>query len=189
MNVSSLFYSAFSQKVVSIEANPILALELKNRISMNTITNITLCNIGVGSRDLTQRPFYQATGDNKGLSSFVNNFHEQNRNILMVRIQTLDSILSELGVSHVDFIKIDVEGFDYETLEGAHNTISRCLPVIQIEYAPRDKSKMKTFLRENPRYLPRSLIVNRPFFVFNRPRGILVEWDPNFRSEVFLIPK
>jgi FkbM family methyltransferase len=185
----SLFYSAFSKKVLSIEANPILALEIKNRISMNSITNITLCNIGVGSRDETQRLFYQAAGDNKGVSSFVKNFHEENRNVVNIRIQTLDSILSELGVSNVDFIKIDVEGFDYETLKGAHKTILRCSPVIQIEYAPRDKSKMTTFLRENPRYLARSLIVNRPFFVFNRPRGILVEWDPDFRSEVFLTPK
>lgn len=184
----SLFYSAFSKKVLSIEANPDLVSKLKNRIFVNGITNITLCNIGVGSQNHASLPFYRSQGDNQGVSSFVEKFHYQNSNSINVKVKTLDSILSQYRISKVDFIKVDVEGFDFETLKGARKIISTCSPIIQIEYVPRDKTKMTTFLNQNSRYLARTLIVNRALFVFNRPRGVLVEWDPDFRSEVFLIP-
>ncbi len=185
----SLFYSAFSKKVISIEANPILVEEFQGRIFYNNILNIILLNIGIGSTDGTILPFYQSTGDNRGVSSFVEKFSPQNTNRINVAVRKLDSILSEHKVSKVDFIKIDVEGFDYEVLEGAHKIISTSAPVIQIEYSPRDKNKMVAFLRENPKYQAKTLIVNRPFFIFNRPQGKLVEFDMNLRSEVFLFQK
>lgn len=112
----------------------------------------------------------------------------ENSNQINVTIRTLDSILSEHKISKVDFIKIDIEGYDYEALEGARKIISTSAPVIQIEYSPRDKNKMVAFLRENPKYQAKTLIVNRPFFLFNRPNGKLFDFDANQRAEVFLIP-
>ena len=53
----------------------------------------------------------------------------------------------------------------------------------------RDKSKMLAFLRENPKYQAKTLIINRPFFIFNWPKGKLVEFDTKLRSEVFLFHK
>jgi len=42
---------------------------------------------------------------------------------------TLDS----WGLEDVDFVKIDVEGMEYEVLEGSENTIARCRPVLSVE--------------------------------------------------------
>lgn len=47
----------------------------------------------------------------------------------MVNIETLDNF----GLSDVDFIKIDVEGFEIDVLEGAINTINASRPAILIE--------------------------------------------------------
>lgn len=185
----SLFYSQFAKSVISIEPNILALDELKLKIKLNRIENIICLNCGVGSTNNIQLPFFRATGDNLSTSSFVENFSPQNLNPINVSLRTLDSIISEHKINKVDYIKIDVEGFDYEVLRGAYNTISTSAPIIQIEYFPRDKSKIMIFLRENPRYQLRTLIVNRPFFIFNRPRGKLVEFDPNRRSEVFLFPQ
>jgi hypothetical protein len=184
----SLFYSRFAKFVISIDANILVLEELKLKIKLNKIKNITCFNFGVGSVNNIVMPFFRATGDNLGVSSFIENFSPQNLNPINVTLRTLDSILAD-SKEVVGYIKIDVEGFDYEVLQGAHKTISAFAPVIQIEYIPRDKSKMMTFLKENPRYQPRTLIVNRPFFVFNRPKGKLVKFDSNLRSEVFLFPQ
>lgn len=46
-----------------------------------------------------------------------------------VEVRTLDSL--SLGV--VDYIKLDVEGFELFVLEGAHETLLRCRPVLTIE--------------------------------------------------------
>jgi len=50
---------------------------------------------------------------------------------LTVRVDTLDRII---GHHHVDFIKIDVEGADYEVLKGALRTLTRCRPVVLFEF-------------------------------------------------------
>ena len=91
----SLFYSAFGKKVISIEANPVLAEEFQGRIFSNNITNITLLNIGVGSSDGTVQPFYQSTGDNRGVSSFIENFSPF-RIILVEKIDRLNFLLKDL---------------------------------------------------------------------------------------------
>lgn len=184
----SLFYSRYGKYVVSIEPNEDKILELKNRIYLNNISNITLLHCGVGSENNQSMPFYQATGDNEGISSFINNFSPENQYIKNVVIRTLDNIVGELRIFRVDFIKIDVEGFDYEVLKGSKETILRDRPIIQIEYHPRDLEKMNDFLSSNYNYTPKSLIVNRPFFVFNKNRGKLQTFDPKLRCEVFLFP-
>lgn len=48
--------------------------------------------------------------------------------------------IDDLGIEDVDFLKIDVDGPDRLVLEGCLNTISRCLPVIYIEYGEEQKS-------------------------------------------------
>lgn len=39
-------------------------------------------------------------------------------------MDTLDNILSDLGLSHIDFIKIDAEGAEVEILKGASHVLS-----------------------------------------------------------------
>jgi len=46
-----------------------------------------------------------------------------------IRIETLDSY----GFEDVDIVKIDVEGFEYDVLLGAKDTVDRCRPVVQVE--------------------------------------------------------
>lgn len=46
-----------------------------------------------------------------------------------IRIETLDSY----GFEDVDIIKIDVEGFEYDVMLGAKDTVDRCRPVVQVE--------------------------------------------------------
>lgn len=59
--------------------------------------------------------------------------HEMSHEIDVI---TLDSYFSNLpGYGNIDFIKIDTEGFEYEVLLGARQTIAECKPkMIQIEH-------------------------------------------------------
>jgi FkbM family methyltransferase len=49
-----------------------------------------------------------------------------------IEIRTLDSF----DLEHVDYIKIDCEGYEYEVLLGAWETIKRCRPRICVEQKP-----------------------------------------------------
>jgi FkbM family methyltransferase len=184
----SLFYSVFARRVISIEASDIRVSEIRERLARNDISNVIVLNCGVGSENNVLMPFYHATGDNQGVSSFLDEFAPGNSFTKHVNLRTLDSIVIELKIPKVDFIKIDVEGFDYEVLKGSRTIIERDSPVIQIEYHPRDLEKMMDFLSDFENYIPKSLIVNQPFFVLNWYRGKLLTFDPNLRCEVFLLP-
>lgn len=53
---------------------------------------------------------------------------------LVVEQRTLDSY----GLTEVDFIKIDVEGWEHNVIKGATETIYRCHPTIIIEQKPNN---------------------------------------------------
>lgn len=48
----------------------------------------------------------------------------------------LDSVLENLGVDQVDFIKLDVDGFECHVLGGATESLRRFRPTILMEFAP-----------------------------------------------------
>ena len=55
--------------------------------------------------------------------------------------------LDDYKFERIDFIKIDVEGFEYDLLKGAKNTLSKFSPVIYIEIFEGNFSKVDKLLR------------------------------------------
>ncbi len=53
-----------------------------------------------------------------------------------VRMDTLDSY----GFQEIDFIKIDVEGYELPVIQGAIETLRRCRPIVVIEQKGNDGS-------------------------------------------------
>lgn len=51
-----------------------------------------------------------------------------------VEVRTLDRYAADSALARVDFLKIDVEGFEFFVLEGAARTIARFHPTILLEY-------------------------------------------------------
>ena len=71
-----------------------------------------------------------------GSGSTLDNAFNDNKpgSSIEVEVVALDSELEDLGTP-VDFIKIDVEGFELQVLKGAENIITRQHPVLLIEIA------------------------------------------------------
>jgi FkbM family methyltransferase len=52
------------------------------------------------------------------------------------KVMTLDALVAELDLPSVDFIKLDVDGFEVEVLRGGRQVLAKFRPTIFFEYAP-----------------------------------------------------
>ena len=50
-----------------------------------------------------------------------------------VALVTLDSLAAQLGLTRVDFIKADIEGFEAELIRGAHHVLKTFRPAVYLE--------------------------------------------------------
>lgn len=107
--------------VIAIEPQEENYRMLKRNVEANCKNNVILVR--------------KAIGDRKGLIKLVTppNFHagthivfqEEGSNAYEVEVDTLDNILSELGINKVDFLKIDIEGAEVMAFKGMVNTLKR----------------------------------------------------------------
>lgn len=72
-----------------------------------------------------------------------------------VQVSTVDIIVDELRLDRLDLIKIDVEGFEPDVIEGAMNTIRRLKPKVFLEF---NSFTLIAFRNVNPRTLLEHLL-------------------------------
>lgn len=69
------------------------------------------------------RVYNQAIGNQEGFVKLTEDSATQNTRVLIEKGETKINMLDTLGLSGVDFIKIDVEGLEMEVLKGAGKTL------------------------------------------------------------------
>ncbi len=100
-------------KILCFEPHPETFERLMTNLAFNPDPNITPVNTGVGDKSGTAW-LYRLNETNAGENSLLSNGDEENR--IEVKIQTLAEVVAEKGISHIDFLKIDIEGFEDKAL-------------------------------------------------------------------------
>lgn len=74
----------------------------------------------------------------------------EDRKLESANIVTIDNFVNTNNVSRVDFIKIDVEGYEAKVLKGAKETIKKFKPVISMSayHNPKDTEELPKILKE-----------------------------------------
>src|ERR687894_659673 len=111
-----------SGKVVAIEADPDNFQLLKRNIALNNLTNVLPLNYAVFSTR-TRMKLYEQSASAK-YNSLMLARAAKTKNYVEVNADTLDSILKLNEVNQVNWIKIDVEGAEFEVLKGSTRTLS-----------------------------------------------------------------
>ena len=113
-------------KVIAIEAHPNNYDLLKKNIALNKLSNVVALNLAVHSKE-TMVKLYDP-GQKEGRTIYntimIERKTSDNQNYVEINAKSLDSILLENGIKQVNWIKIDVEGAEFEVLRGAPNTLS-----------------------------------------------------------------
>ena len=113
-------------KVVAIEANPSNFEMLNRNIKLNQLTNIISLNNAVYSKE-TKIKLY-LPGEELGHTTYNTVMSDRAKNedkFVEVSANTLDYFLQLKGITDVNWIKIDVEGAEFEVLKGATNVLSK----------------------------------------------------------------
>lgn len=116
-------------RVVSFEPHPANYLRAQQNISLNNYP-ISLIKSGLGNKK-EQLRMYEVDESNPGMNRIIAGEH--NFPSTIIEIDTLDSFCKQLQLTQIDFVKIDVEGFAYQVLEGAAEMIAKNKPVFLIE--------------------------------------------------------
>ena len=115
-------YIGSEGEVICIEPSVENLSELKKNIEINRFVNVKLFDVAIGMDDGT-------TGLRVGINSGV---VEKNQGSYQVALRKLDSLVTD----KVDFLKIDVEGYEGQALKGAQEIIIRDTPLLLLEMHP-----------------------------------------------------
>lgn len=135
----SLFMSRYVDQVVSFEPYPLVLARFQEAIEVNRISNIILRPVALGE-SAGQIPFYCPKNHNHYTGSFSADFSEKNEYCGELEMRKGDEELALLGVSRVDIVKTDVEGYEKHVLSGLRKTLVRDRPTVMLELLPSDTS-------------------------------------------------
>jgi FkbM family methyltransferase len=129
----SLFMSRLVKEVHAFEPFPPSARRCRELIELNRFNNIHLHEVGLGDRE-TMVPFHAPGDANQGGGRFLPPAERgatgSNQEF---RVVVGDRWLEQRGVSHVELIKIDVEGYEQHVLAGLSAILARERPVVVLE--------------------------------------------------------
>ena len=139
-------------KVVAIEANPSNFEMLNRNIKVNQLTNIISLNNAVYSKE-TKLKLY-LPGEELGHTTYNTVMSDRAKNedkFVEVSANTLDYLLQLKEITDVNWVKIDVEGAEFEVLKGAHNLLLNSKNIVllmEVHGSPNDyRLKLEEFIR------------------------------------------
>lgn len=117
--------------IISFEPFPSTFQKLENNVGLNNFTSIKIENMALGEKDSILDMAIDSYSNSGGYRVY-NPKHHKGKKTQKVAVISLDKYL--MGSStKVDFIKIDVEGYEYHVLSGGVKTLKKQHPILFIE--------------------------------------------------------
>lgn len=108
-------------KVIALEPDDDNAADLEDNLDLNDVKNVVVRNEGLSDNIGEIR----MTGEN-----FTSEINQERGKV--VDITTLDSLVEDLELEELDFVKMDIEGAEIKALEGGEETMSQFSPFFAI---------------------------------------------------------
>ena len=119
-------------KIIAIEPSPNNYEYLKKNLELQPTSNIDAYNFAAADKD-GQVNFLIYKESNGCMTIPDGEKTTIPGEVIKVQAKRLDNFLDEISVKKVDFVRMDVEGYEYHILKGMKNTIKNSKPMFQIE--------------------------------------------------------
>jgi len=121
-------------RVIAVEPSSRERTKLQRNIDANRLTNVTVVPLALGAVPGTAslRLAREAHSGHNTLGKFAHDGVQMD-SVEEVKVDALDAVAARLGLSRVDFIKIDVEGAEASVIEGAEDVLRRMRPTLLLE--------------------------------------------------------
>ena len=136
--------------------------------------NVITHHLALGSKNET----VEINMDENNTNSAINSLVRSNNEIISgqaftetIRVVTTSDFCSSLGIKHIDYLKIDTEGYDLEVIKGASDLLSRnAISFIEAEVSMNPNNTFHVSLEEVKKYLEQN-----NYFLFGLYEQVL-EW-------------
>lgn len=118
---------------------------INESIKINNIKNLHINQIALGYKEEVNVDIYNAGSG----TSLIKGFTKSDEGITKVNIRTLDSLSDNNQINKIDFIKIDVEGFELQVLKGGEKIIRKNKPILFVEICHTKDGDGKLFINNN----------------------------------------
>jgi FkbM family methyltransferase len=118
--------------VHAFEPQPVIFEQLCRHIILNKIDWIKPHQRALGDT-IEQRFMTDIPEWNKGMQRIAT---DKDKGVNQVEITTLDEFVKYEELDRIDFIKVDIEGYEFKFLKGAKQSLNKFRPLILIELNP-----------------------------------------------------
>jgi len=175
------FYSLFAAKncpngqVISIEPDKDLYEKILENLKINNFKNVKCINCAVSDVDRTKIKLF------KGMNSTI---FGSGDNFSLVESRTIDSIVSEFQLSHIDWMKIDVESVEVMVLEGSTKTLQITKNLILEIHSRKNAKECLKILKEHGFHVE---IIRKSSIKHSIPYNVIQEME-NDQGQVLYYP-
>ncbi len=135
-------------RIVAVEPDPRNRVYLKANVALNRLRNVEIVPYAISDKSGEKVRFALATVSGH---SRINKTIKDSEyyDYIYVETITLDDLVESIGLEKVDFIKIDVEGYEMHVLRGAEKIIRSYKPYMLIETFYENRKQVYEFLEKH----------------------------------------
>lgn len=152
VGVTAYYFSHYAKVVHAIEPSAEHFNVLTHMIAYNQLDNVKAHKKAMWIKNLDRGIFYH-NSDNKTMFSLHAGVHDQKENPEQVEVVTLDKFFEDNKIDHCDFMKVDIEGSEFELLGGeGFRKVAPKIDVVFLEWhkwAGRNPNQLKQSLENN----------------------------------------